>query len=82
MNKIKHCGIKTLRKTVLALLQINGKFFFWFWGNLCLILFLETSHTSQKKFWTGAFENSRFTPKNFTFNACCVWLFLKGESLM
>ena len=28
MNKIKHCGIKTLRKTILALLQINGNFFF------------------------------------------------------
>ena len=29
---------------------------FWFWGNLYLIHFLETSYLSPKKLRTGAFE--------------------------
>ena len=53
-ENFKNNWIKALKKTVLALLQINVNFVLSP-RNICLIYFLETSHTSSKKFWTGAF---------------------------
>ena len=48
MNKIKYCWIKTLRKTVLALLQINVNFVLI--PRKFIPYFLETDTPVQKNF--------------------------------
>ena len=48
MNKIKYCWIKTLRKTVLALLQINVNFVLI--ARKFIPYFLETVTPAQKNF--------------------------------
>ena len=78
MNKIKHCWIKTLRKTVLVLLQINVNFV------LISIKFIPDSFfrsqsLKSKKIWNRCFWNSRFTRKNVFFNECCALSFLERK---
>ena len=81
MNKIKYCWTKTLRKTVLALLQIEV--------NFVLIprkfipdSFFRNQSLRSKTILSMCIWNSRFTLKNFTCNAFCALSFLTGKSLV